>query len=69
MKKLMVIKTTCFDFTQVEFHPMLYQKDLLEYCKSKGIQLQAYTSLGQGKVYEVVLFVLSLGWPISQHEL
>lgn len=36
---------------QVEFHPRLYQKELLEYCKTKGIQLQAYTSLGQGKVY------------------
>lgn len=35
---------------QVEFHPKLYQKELLEYCKRKGIQLQAYTSLGQGKV-------------------
>ena len=37
-------------FVQVEFHPKLYQKELLEYCKRKGIQLQAYTSLGQGKV-------------------
>ncbi|KAJ7372167.1 hypothetical protein OS493_020596 [Desmophyllum pertusum] len=37
---------------QVEFHPRLYQKELLEYCKSKGIQLQAYTSLGQGKLLD-----------------
>lgn len=37
---------------QVEFHPRLYQKELLEYCKRKGIQLQAYTSLGQGKLLD-----------------
>ena len=27
---------------QFEFHPYWYQKELLEYCKSKGIQVQAY---------------------------
>lgn len=37
---------------QVEFHPRLYQNKLLEYCKSKGIWLQAYTSLGQGKLLD-----------------
>lgn len=36
---------------QVEFHPMCYQKQLLEFCKSNSIFLQAYSSLGssQGK--------------------
>ncbi|XP_068671498.1 glyoxal reductase-like isoform X1 [Montipora capricornis] len=37
---------------QVEFHPKLYQKKLYEYCKSKGIWLQAYTSLGQGRLLD-----------------
>lgn len=36
---------------QVEFHPMCYQKQLLDFCKDNSIYLQAYSSLGssQGK--------------------
>ncbi|MCR4281093.1 MAG: aldo/keto reductase [Candidatus Kaiserbacteria bacterium] len=35
---------------QVEFHPFLYQKDLLEYCKENGIVLQAHSPLASGNV-------------------
>jgi len=31
---------------QVEFHPLLNQNELLNYCKSKGIILEAYSSFG-----------------------
>jgi diketogulonate reductase-like aldo/keto reductase len=34
---------------QVEFSPFLYQKDLLDYCKAKGIQLEAYSPLTRGE--------------------
>jgi methylglyoxal/glyoxal reductase len=34
---------------QVEFHPFLYQKDLLEFCNSNAIQLEAYSPLTRGK--------------------
>lgn len=34
---------------QVEFHPFLFQKDLLQFCKSNGIQLEAYSPLTRGK--------------------
>lgn len=34
---------------QVEFHPFLYQQDLLAYCDAKGIRLQAYCPLTQGQ--------------------
>jgi len=34
---------------QVEFHPFLYQKELLEFCKDKKIYLEAYSPLTQGK--------------------
>lgn len=34
---------------QVEFHPFLYQKDLLEFCKNNIIQLEAYSPLTRGK--------------------
>ena len=33
---------------QVEFSPYLYQKDLLEFCCSSGIQLEAYSPLTRG---------------------
>ena len=33
---------------QVEFHPFLYQKELLEFCRAHGIQLQAYSPLTKG---------------------
>ena len=34
---------------QVEFSPFLYQKELLEFCKSKGISLEAYSPLTRGR--------------------
>jgi diketogulonate reductase-like aldo/keto reductase len=34
---------------QVEFHPFLYQKNLLDYCRKKGIQLEAYSPLARAK--------------------
>jgi diketogulonate reductase-like aldo/keto reductase len=34
---------------QVEFHPFLYQKDLLSFCEKSGIQLEAYSPLTRGK--------------------
>jgi methylglyoxal/glyoxal reductase len=34
---------------QVEFHPFLFQKDLLQFCKSNTIQLEAYSPLTRGK--------------------
>jgi diketogulonate reductase-like aldo/keto reductase len=34
---------------QVEFHPFLYQKDLLSFCEKNDIQLEAYSPLTRGK--------------------
>jgi methylglyoxal/glyoxal reductase len=34
---------------QVEFHPFLYQKRLLEFCKNNNIQLEAYSPLTRGQ--------------------
>lgn len=37
----------------VEFHPHLYQEDLLAFCSSHHIFLQAYSSLGTGELLSV----------------
>ena len=35
---------------QVEFHPLLFQRELLETCESLGIKITAYSPLAQGEV-------------------
>ena len=37
---------------QVEFHPFLYQKELLEYCRGKSIVLEAYSPLARAERLE-----------------
>jgi len=37
---------------QVEFHPFLYQKEMLEYCQRKGIQVEAYSPLARGERFK-----------------
>ncbi|MEK6954323.1 MAG: aldo/keto reductase [Candidatus Micrarchaeota archaeon] len=45
---------------QVEFSPYVYNKELLDYCKKKGIQLQAYSPLTRGnKLSDEKLLALS----------
>jgi diketogulonate reductase-like aldo/keto reductase len=36
---------------QVEFSPFLYQRELLEFCRSHGIQLEAYSPLTRGEKF------------------
>lgn len=35
---------------QVEFHPYLYQRELLQYCTENNIQMEAYSSFGKGEL-------------------
>lgn len=46
---------------QVEFSPYLNQRELLEFCKSKYVQLEGYSPLGKGKIVSAIELV-----PISQ---
>jgi len=48
---------------QVEFHPYLYQRALLEFCKKNHIQLEAYSPLGHGDlVNDVKLNAIAHGY-------
>ncbi|NMM62511.1 aldo/keto reductase [Clostridium sp. P21] len=40
---------------QIEFHPQLIQNDLMEFCKNHNIQLEAWSPLMRGKVFEIPL--------------
>lgn len=37
---------------QVEFHPYLYQKELLDFCQENDILLTAYSPLARGMIFE-----------------
>ncbi len=37
---------------QVEFHPFLYQENLLDFCKKNKIKIVAYSPLAQGRIFE-----------------
>lgn len=42
---------------QVEFHPELVQPELLEYCKNKDIQMEAWSPIMKGKVNYIPLLL------------
>lgn len=37
---------------QVEFHTFLYQKELLDYSREKGIQIEAYSPIAKGRLFD-----------------
>jgi diketogulonate reductase-like aldo/keto reductase len=49
LQELEAYSTITPALNQVEFSPFLYQKDLLDYCTERKIQLQAYTPLTKGE--------------------
>lgn len=42
---------------QVEFHPYLYQKDLLDFCHSREIRVIAYRTFGKGELISDPKFI------------
>ena len=52
LQELLQYCTTKPSVLQVEFHPMFYQRELLEFCRQHDIMLQAYSSLGEGAFFD-----------------
>lgn len=49
LEELLSIATVVPAVNQVEFTPFCYQKELLDFCRKHGIQLQAYSPLTRGR--------------------
>jgi len=49
LEELLASSSTVPAVNQVEFHPFLYQKELLRFCQRHGIQLEAYAPLTKGE--------------------
>lgn len=68
---------------QFELHPCLHQPDILDLCHQNNIQIQAYSSLGEGKLidgtvpinglqdiatkYNTTQAIILLRWAIQHH--
>ncbi|RIA92497.1 NADP-dependent oxidoreductase domain-containing protein [Glomus cerebriforme] len=53
---------------QFELHPLLYQKDILDLCKKHNIQVEAYSSVGQGKLINGEIDIPILKEIADKHE-
>lgn len=41
---------------QIEFHPELVQTELMDFCKNEKIQIEAWSPLMRGKIFDIELF-------------
>jgi diketogulonate reductase-like aldo/keto reductase len=51
LEELIVTSKTIPTVNQIEFSPFLYQKELMDYCKSNKIVVEAYTPLTRGRKF------------------
>jgi len=60
LKELLENSSTLPAINQVEFSPYLYQRNLLEFCRSQSIQLEAYSPLTKGlKLHDPKLLAIA----------
>lgn len=52
LKEAFNVSKTLLTVNQVEFHPYLYQKELLDFCTNNGLVLTAYSPLGKGNLVQ-----------------
>lgn len=50
LKEALEVSDVPISTNQVEFHSHLYQKELLDFCKEKGIVLTAYSPIARGEI-------------------
>ncbi len=51
LKELLEISDTIPTINQIEFSPFLFQKELMDYCQSNKIVVEAYTPLTRGRKF------------------
>ena len=51
LKELLSISSTVPAVNQIEFNPYIYQKEILNLCREKNIQLEGYTPLARTKKF------------------
>ncbi|ORX63386.1 Aldo/keto reductase [Basidiobolus meristosporus CBS 931.73] len=54
---------------QFEMHPLLYQEELMKICQSNGIQVQAYSSFGEGRLVNGELVIDEVEAIAKNHQL
>jgi len=52
IKDVLILSKKPIVANQVEFHPLLYQKELLEFCRTKEISVIAYSPLAHGHIFK-----------------
>lgn len=53
LEKLMASASVVPLVNQMEFHPYLLQQDLVDFCRSHGIQYQAWSPMMQGHIFKL----------------